>query len=97
MFDNTDYIKMVHGSRVTYFDDNTIESECLCDENGMRQGTYVLYFDNGNVHILASYQDDRLHGVYYVYDRDGIEIESSNYINGNLDVAYYFRPIAINL
>ena len=97
MFDNTDYIKMVHGSRVTYFDDNTIESEGLYDENGVKQGIHVFYHDNGNVHILSSYKDDLLHGTYYVYSRDGIEVESRNYVNGNWDIGHYFRPVAITL
>jgi len=51
-------------------------------ENGKKNGISKTFFSTGQVKIIKNYLDDKLHGKYEVFSKEGKLIESVNYING---------------
>ena len=74
------------------------------DDNGLIQGEYKNYYDNGKLFIYCYYKDDKHHGIYKDYYYNGNLRNICNFINGNIhgedkyynedgsyDYSYYFN------
>jgi hypothetical protein len=59
---------------------------------GNREGRFVEYYDNGNIHILCAYSNNTLNGTYSSYHRSGYADEVGSYISGckTGDWVYYY-------
>ncbi len=56
------------------------------DMKGDRQGRWVLFWDNGMIHIDGVYRDGRKHGYFKSYDKKGNLQSVEKYDNGELQV-----------
>jgi len=54
------------------------------DRNGDRQGRWVTFWDNGNLHQDGTYRDGRKHGYFKIYNRKGDLLTVEKYDNGDL-------------
>ena len=54
------------------------------DDNGLIQGEYKDYYDNGKLCIHCYYKDNILLGIYKRYHDNGNLFNICNYINGNI-------------
>ena len=52
------------------------------DDNGLKQGEYKSYYNNGKLDIHCYYKDDKLHGIYKSYYTNGKLRNICNFING---------------
>lgn len=53
------------------------------DGSFIRQGMYASYNRNGNVRVQGAYFNDKPHGVWEKYDRDGHKVATTVYYDGN--------------
>ena len=74
------------------------------DDNGLRQGEYKDYYDNGKLDIHCYYKDNKYHGIYKEYYYNGKLYNICNFINdeihgedkfykedGSYDRSFYFN------
>ncbi len=52
------------------------------DKNGLKQGTWKQFYQNGRVKIEENYFNDKLHGYYKEFDKKGIMVLAIRYENG---------------
>ena len=73
----------------TYYDDYYgFPSLEIMMKNGKRNGKMTKYFFNGNIEVIANYQDDIQQGVYQEYDLKGNPIIACYYVDGKKTGAY---------
>ena len=53
------------------------------DGTFIRQGMYASYNRNGKVRVQGTYYNDKPHGVWEKYDRDGHKVATTVYYDGN--------------
>ena len=59
------------------------------DEDSLRQGEYISYYDENQIFERSNYKDDLLEGKRFIYFEDGqIEIEE-NYLAGVLHDSFF--------
>ncbi len=51
--------------------DGTRKSQHVVDDNGVRNGASVTYYESGKVHVEAVWLDGKLHGAQSTYAEDG--------------------------
>ena len=51
------------------------------DDNGLFQGEYKSYYDNGKIDAHCYYKDGQFHGIYKEYYTNGNLFNICNYIN----------------
>ncbi len=54
------------------------------DAEGLKQGDWKEFYDNGNIKAEMTYRDDKLHGYYKEYNEKGILTLTMLYDDGNL-------------
>ena len=54
----------------TYYDEakTKVKERYYIDENGLRQGMYESFYENGNNGIRCTYKDSELNGLYEEFD-----------------------------
>lgn len=70
---------------IEYFDNGKIKTEGFLDDNDNKQGQWLSYFDNGNLHKEENYLDDELHGVFKRWHENSKLAIESNYESGKRD------------
>ena len=74
------------------------------DDNGLRQGEYKSYYNNGKLSVHCYFKDDKLHGIYKRYHDNGNLKNICNMVNdvihgedkyynedGSYDRSFYFN------
>ena len=51
-------------------------------KNGLPDGIYVVYFENGKIEEVRSYYEGKFHGTWRTYDKNGILIAEAHYNKG---------------
>ena len=59
------------------------------DENGLRHGEYVIYYDNGRVNYSINFLHDIKHGLWEGYNYDG-ELLHRGYMNMGRKIGYWY-------
>jgi uncharacterized protein len=59
------------------------------DENGLKQGRYIDFYENGSKKAEYFYLNDKLHGVYKEFDQNAKLISERRYLNGEI----YIPPV----
>jgi hypothetical protein len=77
---------------ITTFDNGNIKKNYFIDVNGNKEGKYIEYHENGNVHIKWTYHDDKKEGecIWY-YEGGNVEVKC-NYHNDHSEgecIHYY--------
>ncbi len=54
------------------------------DKNGLKQGEWKIFTENGNIHYEMTYRNDLLHGYYKEYNKNGILAIAMLYDNGEI-------------
>jgi uncharacterized protein len=54
------------------------------DQNGLKQGVWKTFYDNGRIKTEANYRDNILNGAYKEYDENGNVKVFFQYVQGNL-------------
>jgi uncharacterized protein len=69
-----------------FFNDYMIEKNNVNrkDSNGVKQGNWVEYFDNGKVKSEKNYRNDTINGYSKEFNEKGDLVVSLLYVNGNL-------------
>ena len=55
------------------------------DKNGLRQGKWVAYHENGNVKFMGQFKDNEPYGEFMYYSPEGKMIAKGQYLNKNKD------------
>jgi len=67
---------------------NSAPKEFITYQNGVRNGPYETYYQNGQIEVQTNYLNGELHGLYEKYFSNGqIEIQT-NYQNGKYQGSY---------
>lgn len=74
--------------KVHSYIENGIKYEYEVDENGLRNGFYKLYYENGQLWVDAFYKDDKLNGFYKSYFNNGQLCIDTVYKNGERNGFY---------
>jgi len=62
------------------------------DGKGMLQGEFKLYHSNGQLEIHCFYKDDKIHGEYKRYYKDG-SIDYKRYYSNGKDVTDMYNKL----
>lgn len=54
------------------------------DQNGLKQGKWKFFHENGRVRLEGNYRNDKENGYFKEYDENGNLITVSKYVNGEL-------------
>ena len=73
---------------IEYYDDGTIKYAYRVDENGIEQGPYEEYHDNGRLKEKCTYKDGKYDGPYESYYDNGQLWEKCTYKDGKYDGPY---------
>ena len=57
--------------------------EVICWKNGVKNGTYILYNDYGQIMAKGKFRKDKLHGKFYTYGPTGKIIDTKKYNKGD--------------
>lgn len=57
-------------SQKVYYSDGKLKIEGTF-KNGLRDGKWTSYYDNGNIWTVNNYLEDANHGEYFMYNQDG--------------------------
>lgn len=63
------------------------------NSDGMREGSYTWFHENGKIKAKGFYRNNLLDGVFINYYNDGSIRTEMNFVNGKLDgkhISYYF-------
>ena len=80
-------VELENGLRqvTTYYGDGkTPRRVCTFDKDGIQQGLFEKYYDNGQLNVKCTYKDDEQDGLYERYDWNGELIEKCIYKNGEV-------------
>ncbi|NLA25431.1 MAG: toxin-antitoxin system YwqK family antitoxin [Bacteroidales bacterium] len=69
-----------------YFNGYLLENKKINrhDAQGRKQGTWMEFYENGQIHTDISYMYGKIHGYYREYNDQGILIKEMRYLNGEL-------------
>jgi antitoxin component YwqK of YwqJK toxin-antitoxin module len=56
---------------ITTFDNGKVKEKYFVNVNGKKDGEYIEYHENGNVHIKCNYHNGKLEGEYILYYENG--------------------------
>lgn len=73
---------------IEYYNDGTIKYAYHVDENGIEQGPYEEYHENGRLKIKHTYKDGKYDGPYEAYYRNGQLCVKCTYKDDKLDGPY---------
>lgn len=73
---------VLNGKTVVYIPETKIVSEETNYVDGMKQGQYLKYYDNGALMVKANYKNDKLDGDYVYYYSNGIVKEEGSFLEG---------------
>lgn len=73
---------VLNGKAVVYIPGTEIVSEETNYVNGIKQGEYLKYYDNGALMVKASYKNDALDGDYVHYYSNGVVKEKGSFVEG---------------
>ena len=54
------------------------------DDNGLKQGEYKRYYDNGKLYIHCYYKDNKHHGIFKEHHQNGKLYNICNFINDEI-------------
>ena len=60
--------------------------------NGLLDGKYIRYFDDGQVEVLASYKAGRLNGLIKSFNKNGKILSENNYLNRKIVHYTFWKP-----
>lgn len=72
----------LNGKAAVYIPETKVVSEVTNYVNGIKQGEYVKYYDNGALMVKANYKNDALDGNYVNYYSNGIVKEEGTFVEG---------------
>lgn len=72
----------LNGKAVVYIPETDVVSEETNYVNGVKQGEYLKYYDNGALMVKANYKNDNLDGDYFNYYSHGIVKEEGRFAEG---------------
>lgn len=84
---------IVHGTRVTFYSDGKTVYSKLTFDHGIKQGTSIRYYENGQVFELASFENGKKHGPQSKYYKSGELMATFSYDHGHPlpDLKEYLR------
>lgn len=59
-------------------------------KDGMKNGKWTIFFENGNIHIQCEYSDDMFHGLYQEFDQKGTLIKGGMYYQ-NIKIGFWLE------
>ena len=72
----------LNGQSIAFYPDSGEPTEIIEYKNGVKEGTFVKYFPDGNIMAEGKYINDLLQGSYSVYFSDGTIEVKGNYKDG---------------
>jgi len=71
----------LHGKVRHYYSGGQISEE-LGWKEGLKEGSWIQYYEDGKLRLKASYLNNELHGPYAVYQPDGDPVVRGDYLHG---------------
>ena len=65
-----------------YDEQNRLKAKWYEDENGLRNGKYEEWYDNGNLKIECMFKDNEIIDYLKKYNENGLLDSSSNFYDG---------------
>lgn len=69
------------GTYLTYYDNGTLKLESTYFE-GKKDGEFKLYFEDGSLNEIRSYQNNEMHGTWITFNRLGVKVAEASYKQG---------------
>ena len=69
------------GTYRTFFDSGQVKSEVPL-VNGLKSGSMMIYFPNGQVNEIRSYKEGKMDGTWLTFTNKGAKVAEANYTNG---------------
>ncbi len=76
------------GTYETYYADGTMKMETTFLE-GKKEGECKLYFENGELNEIRSYNDNEMDGTWLTFNKLGVKVAEASYKNGKKDGNWY--------
>ncbi len=82
-----------------YDEQNRLKAKWYEDENGLRNGKYEEWYDNGNLKIECMFKDNEIIDYLKKYNENGLLDSSSNFYDGVEKIINYYpneKPLSIS-
>lgn len=71
------------------YESGAVKVKYSVDENGVRVGAFVEYYESGRVRLRTTYRNGALDGSFERFDAKGALLERSSYVKGDRHGAHY--------
>jgi antitoxin component YwqK of YwqJK toxin-antitoxin module len=72
-----------------YYKNGQLKHEINYDENGEISGEWKIYYDNGQLMVIAKYHNDKFIDIISYFDNKGNKLYKGTIKNGNGTVNHY--------
>lgn len=69
------------GTYHSYYENGQVKSEIPL-VNGLKSGSMILYFPNGQVNEIRAYKDGKMDGTWLTFTEKGSKVAEANYADG---------------
>lgn len=66
----------------SYYEDNKHKEIIIYNQDGLRDGEYNLFYENGRLKKRCHYISGKIDGILEIFDENGNILEEITYVNG---------------
>ena len=74
-----------------FFENGQLWTHYFLDKDGSYQGKLDHWYDNGQIHEIINYKDDKMHGVYKCWRKNGELLSHELWNNDTIIKDYIFE------